>query len=282
MRVESNKSYLSTLNTQLSTLMEVRIMEEARQHFSATQLRTYLECPYKYYLSYEEKLPWEKVPSGVTFGSAVHRTVEQFNRALADGGMDEKSAIGIFVKEWQAETKRDGVEYRNPDEREELADKGKRLIQLYAQEFRDMRPQAVERAFRLPILDVSTGLFEGSRDVLGVIDLIADDGVIEIKTSSRSVNQREADTSLQLTLYSWAFRMIHGREEKSLKTVALLKTAKSAIQTVETYRTAEDHSRLMELIAQVIRAIELRVFYRNPNTQYGCDGCVYRVACGGT
>ncbi len=195
--------------------------------------------------------------------------------------MDEKAAITLFVKEWQAETKRDGIEYRNPDEREELADKGKRLIQLYAQEFRDMRPQAVERAFRLPILDISTGLFESSRDVLGVIDLIADDGVIEIKTSSRSVNQREADTSLQLTLYSWAYRLIHGREEKSLKTVALLKTAKSAIQTVETYRTAEDHSRLMELISQVIRAIELRVFYRNPNTQYGCDGCVYRVACGG-
>ena len=70
-------------------------------------------------------------------------------------------------------------------------------------------------------------------------------------------------------------------EEKSLKTVALLKTAKLEIQVVETYRTAEDHSRLMELITQVIRAVELRVFYRNPATRYGCDGCVYRTACGG-
>jgi len=63
--------------------------------------------------------------------------------------------------------------------------------------------------------------------------------------------------------------------------VALLKTAKPAIQITQTYRTAEDHSRLMELISQVIRAIELRIFYRNPNTRFGCDGCVYRIACGG-
>lgn len=256
-------------------------MKETRPHFSVTQLRTYLECPYKYYLAYEEKLQWEKVPSGVAFGSAIHRTVEKFNRALNDGGMDERSIIALFESQWKAEAGREEIAYRNPDEREELADKGKRLIQLYSHQFRDMKPQAVERTFRLPILDVSTGLFEASRDILGTIDLIADDGVIEIKTSARSINQREADTSLQLTLYSWAYRMVYGREEKSLKAIALLKTAKSAIQTVETCRTGDDHTRLMELISQVIRAVELRVFYRNPNTRYGCDGCVYRVACGG-
>ena len=256
-------------------------MEEPRPHFSVTQLRTYLECPYKYYLSYEEKLQWEKVPSGVAFGSAVHSAVEGFNRALIDGGMGEKAAIALFESQWRIETKRDEVEYRNQDEQEELMDKGKRLIQLYSQQFADVKPQAVERTFRLPILDVSTGLFEGSRDIQGKIDLIADDGVVEIKTSARSVNQREADTSLQLTLYSWAYRMIYGMEEKALRTVALLKTAKSTIQIVETCRTADDHSRLMELISQVIRAVELRIFYRNPNTRYGCDGCVYRIACGG-
>ncbi len=257
-------------------------MEEARPHFSVTQLNTYLACPYKYYLSYQEKLRWEKVPSGVAFGSAMHRAIEEFNRSLNNGGMDEKAVIEFFTKQWDTESGREGIEFRNPDEREQLMDKGRRLIQLYSQQFADVKPQAVERSFRLPILDVSTGMFEASRDILGRIDLVADGGVIEIKTSGRSVNQRVVDTSLQLTLYSWAYRMIFGSEEKSLKTVALLKTAKSEIQIVETYRTAEDHSRLMELITQVIRAVELRVFYRNPATRYGCDGCVYRIACGGT
>jgi putative RecB family exonuclease len=256
-------------------------MEETRPHFSVTQLNTYLSCPFKYYLQYEEKLPWEKVPSGVAFGSAVHRTIERFNKSLIDGGMDERGAIEVFSGEWTAESGRDEVEYRHPDEQEELMDKGKRLIQLYSQQFSGIKPQAVERVFRLPILDISTGMFEASRDVLGAIDLIADNEVLEVKTSARSINQREADTSLQLTLYSWAYRMVYGVEEKALKTVALLKTAKPAIQVTQTYRTADDHTRLVELISQVIRAIELRIFYRNPNTRYGCDGCVYRAACGG-
>ena len=256
-------------------------MEETRPHFSVTQLNTYLACPYKYYLAYEEKLRWEKVPSGVAFGSAMHRAIEEFNKALGNGGMDEKDVIAFFAEQWNAESGREEIEFRNTDEREQLMDKGRRLIQLYSQKFASMKPQAVERSFRLPILDVSTGMFEASRDILGRIDLVADSGVIEIKTSGRSINQRQADTSLQLTLYSWAYRMIFGSEEKSLKTVALLKTAKSDIQVVETCRTAEDHSRLMELITQVIRAVELRIFYRNPATRYGCDGCVYRIACGG-
>ena len=256
-------------------------MEETRPHFSVTQLNTYLACPFKYYLAYEEKLQWEKVPSGVAFGSAMHRTIEEFNRSLGNGAMNEKAVIAFFTDQWNAESGREEIEFREPDEREQLMDKGRRLVQLYSQQFADMKPQAVEHSFRLPILDVSTGMFEASRDILGRIDLVADGGVIEIKTSGRSINQRAADTSLQLTLYSWAYRMIQGSEEKSLKTVALLKTAKSEIQVVETCRTAEDHSRLMELISQVIRAVELRVFYRNPATRYGCDGCVYRIACGG-
>jgi CRISPR/Cas system-associated exonuclease Cas4 (RecB family) len=256
-------------------------MEETRPHFSVTQLNTYLACPYKYFLQYEEKLQWEKVPSGVTFGSTMHRTIERFNRSLVDGGMDEKSVIELFASEWKTESGRDEVEYKHPTEQEELADKGKRLVQLYCQQFAGMKPQAVERMFRLPILDVSTGMFEASRDILGTIDLIADGQVIEVKTSARSMNQHEADTSMQLTLYSWAYRLIHGEEEKALKTIVLLKTSKPSIQVVETYRTADDHSRLMELISHVIRAVELRVFYRNPSTKYGCDGCVYRIACGG-
>lgn len=256
-------------------------MKEIRPHFSVTQLTTYLDCPFKYCLMYVERLQWEKVPSGVAFGSAMHRTVEEFNRSLLGDGMNEESTIALFEKQWSTETDREEVEYKNQDEPEELMDKGKRLVQLYCQEFSEMKPQAVERAFRLPILDVSTGLFENSRDIVGTVDLITGDGVIEIKTSARSMNQREADTSLQLTLYSWAFRMIYGREEESLKIVTLVKSSKPKVQIAETCRTPAHHTKLIELISQVIRAVELGIFYRNPNTRYGCDGCVYHNTCGG-
>ncbi len=255
--------------------------EEIRPHFSMTQLNAYLECPYRYYLGYVEKLPWEKLPSGVVFGSAMHRAIERYNRTLADGRMDEEAVITVFEEQFKVETARDKIEFKDKDERQELLDKGKQLIGLYHQQFSHIKPQAIERTFRLPILDPSTGLFVPSRDLLGVIDLVTDGEIIEIKTSGKSMNQKEADSSLQLTLYSWAYRLIKGREEKSIKTINLVKNSKPVVQTVETHRTSAEHTRLMELISQVIRAIDTGIFYRNPNTRYGCDGCVYFNACNG-
>jgi hypothetical protein len=255
--------------------------EEIRPHFSMTQLSAYLDCPHRYYLSYIEKLPWEKLPSGVVFGSSMHRAIERYNRTLADGGMDEEAIITVFEEQFKIETARDKIEFKDSDEKQGLLEKGKGLIQLYHQQYGNIKPQAVERTFRLPILDPATGLFVNSRDILGVIDLIADDEIIEIKTSGKSMNQKEADGSLQLTLYSWAYRLIRGREEKAIKTVNLVKNSKPVIQTIETHRMAQDHTRLMGLIAQVIRAIDTGIFYRNPNTRYGCDTCVYYNACNG-
>lgn len=256
--------------------------DEIRPHFSMTQLNAYLDCPYRYYLSYIEKLPWEKLPSAVAFGSSIHRAIERFNRTLLDGGMNEEDIVKAFEEQFKVETARDKIEFKDKDEKDELLDKGKSLIQLYHQQYGNIKPQAIERTFRLPILDPATGLFVSSRDILGVIDLVANDEIIEIKTSGKSMSQKEADSSLQLTLYSWAYRMIRGKEEKAIKTVNLVKNSKPVIQTIETHRTSAEHTRLMELISQVAKAIDAGIFYRNPNTRYGCDGCVYLNACNGT
>jgi RecB family exonuclease len=255
--------------------------EEIRPHFSMTQLNSYLDCPYRYYLGYIEKLPWEKLPSAVAFGSSIHRAIERFNRTLLDGGMDEETIITVFEEQFKVEAARDKIEFKDKDEKDELLEKGKGLILLYHQQFSCIKPQSIERTFRLPILDPATGLFVPTRDILGVIDLVAEDEIIEIKTTGKSMTQKESDSSLQLTLYSWAYRLIRGREEKAIKTVNLVKNSKPVIQTMETHRTALDHTRLMELMAQVIRAIDAGVFYRNPNSKYGCDGCVYYNACNG-
>ena len=53
-------------------------------------------------------------------------------------------------------------------------------------------------------------------------------------------------------------------EDKSPRTLALLRTAKSEIQAGEIYGAAEDQSRLMEPLSQDILTVELRVLYRNP------------------
>ena len=51
---------------------------------------------------------------------------------------------------------------------------------------------------------------------MGKIDaIVSEDTIIEIKTSGKSPVQQEIDSNIQLTLYSWAFRMLFGSDERN-------------------------------------------------------------------
>jgi len=115
----------------------------------------------------------------------------------------------------------------------------------------------------------------------GRLDLVTSDGIVEVKTSSRSTNSHDVDASLQLTMYSWAYRQMYGKAEETLKNVTLIKTNTPKLQITETRREEVDHEVLMALVRQVIRAVKKKVFYKNPNTRYGCRFCVYHNICQG-
>jgi len=116
--------------------------------------------------------------------------------------------------------------------------------------------------------------------MVGKIDAIfKDDTVVEVKTTGRSPVQQEVDINLQLTLYSWAYRLIFGRPEKTIKVVNLVKTKEPKIVVVETQRTERDHSWLLATTFQVIRAIEQKLFYPNPIGGFGCFNCQYQEHC---
>jgi CRISPR/Cas system-associated exonuclease Cas4 (RecB family) len=252
------------------------------KRFSLTQLETYLDCPYKYYLSYVKRLKWPRVPSGAAFGTAMHRAIEKVNRSFFTHTMDEEDVAIQFTDEWKLELTYRNVEFKKPEEEGELLSKGKKLICLYYKEFEGIEPRAVEEEFRLPIpgrWPTSSQRLLRPRTIKGRIDLVIDGEVVEVKTSRQSYNQKGVDASLQLTLYSWAYRHLYRKEERVLKTVALIKTNTPKIQIVETHREKADHDALMRIITNVIRAIRLRVFYKNTNTRYGCGSCVYRDVC---
>ena len=145
---------------------------------------------------------------------------------------------------------------------------------------REEKPTDVELPFRLPIIDPRTGLFIDKRDLVGKIDAIfTDDTIIEIKTTGKSPVQQEIDSNLQVTLYSWAYRMLFGQQEKAIKVVNLVKTKEPKIVVTETQRTERDHSWLIATTTQVIRAIDNKLFYPNPIGGFGCFNCQYQAHC---
>jgi len=140
----------------------------------------------------------------------------------------------LFESEWNS------TEAQFKDgEKEQMLERGSALMAMFAEQFADIKPQSVEKSFRLPLISPS-GVFL-QRDIVGVMDCIADDTIIEYKTSAKSSSQKDADESIQLTLYSWAYRMVFGKPEKAVKLVVLVRTRNPKIQVFETQRSEDDY-----------------------------------------
>ena len=256
----------------------MRIPNEDKPHFSASQLICYLQCPLQYHFQYELGITWDKTPSAVLFGSAIHKGVEAINKGLMNGGVDMALAKTEFAVDWKDQTSSDEIAWK--EDPSELYQKGAPLLELYADEMKGQKPTEVELPFRLPLVDPKTGLFIKERDFVGKIDAIfTDDTVVEIKTTSRSPAQQEVDQNTQITFYSWAYRMLYGKPEKVIKVVNLVKTKDPKVVVVETQRTDRDHSWLLASTFQVLRAIENKLFYPNPIGGFGCFNCQYQQHC---
>ena len=64
-------------------------------------------------------------------------------------------------------------------------------------------------------------------DLDGFIDLIEEnDTIVEFKTSNQTMDQKTIDDNLQLTVYSFAYEMLHKRPPQLLKVVNFVKTKK--------------------------------------------------------
>lgn len=246
-------------------------------HFSITQLTTYLNCPALYRYAYIQKLPWEFQPADLLFGSICHQVIADFHRKQKEEKIISKDElVADFDERWErVVSSTEKLRFRSLDEKQ-LKARGK----LYQKQFSSIVPKDVELFFELPMLDLATGQY-ADNTIQGRIDLVSETTVYEIKTSTRSYTQEIADESLQLTFYSWAYCYLYGKPAKELKLITLVKTQAPKIQIFETKREMADFTRLYNLMTGVIDAIEKGIFYPNPMSLYGCQNCQFQNACKG-
>ena len=124
-------------------------LNEDRAHFSYSQLSTMLMCPYKYYLQYVERRGWDFVPSAVSFGGAIHRSIQMFHNDLVTC---ERNGNGKYSDEFKSlfseEADENNVVFKNTDEFDSLMEKGQALMTQYVEEFSDLKPSEVEMESR--------------------------------------------------------------------------------------------------------------------------------------
>src|SRR2546422_9479394 len=167
-------------------------------HYSYTQISTYLQCPLKYKYHYLDGWMERGDKANLVFGRIFQTAIEaQFQ--VAD-------SVRFFSEQW-GKVKDVPLEYSNGDSWEQMLEQGQRLLARFRQDQRvqieDGRTDFQVKIRRL--LPMSERHFLAYIDAIGWVDGIH--SLIEWKTSTQAYpesNPRVLELDPQLVCYSWA------------------------------------------------------------------------------
>jgi hypothetical protein len=259
-------------------------IETARKPFlSPSQLDMYCKCPEQYRRRYIEH---EKIPPGIAMvkGKSFHAGAEHNMRQKIESGVDltaaeivdvavdsfEAEAAGGLMFSWEEIARGAGIVIG------EAKDSLVSLAGMHAtHQAPDYQPVLVEATIEIEL--------PGPRNLLGVVDLADDkDRVTDFKTSGRSKNQADADTSLQLTIYAAAFHAVIGRPPSEVRLDTLVELKKETKrQVLATSREEADMVALANRINAVSKAIDAGIFTPAVPGSWWCSArwCGYHATC---
>ncbi len=250
----------------------------AMDHVSASQINLYIQCGLKYKYQYLDKIPRPFKPSGLAFGGVMHSTIEWFHKQRMKGNQVSLEGLyRIFETDWFVQKVDTEIRFKDDEDEVKLLLTGKEMLRIYFDSPLD-GIESAEIPFHVPLLNISTGEDLGI-PLEGIIDLIEKGGVVtEFKTSSRTMDPESLNDFLQLTAYSYAYRLLFSKDPKTLKVINFVKTKTPKMVVIETSREQKDYDRFFYITKEVIRGIESGIFI--PKQSFMCKECEYRELCG--
>lgn len=252
-----------------------------KPHLSASQLEMFAKCPESWRRRYLEK---EIIPPKLAMlkGTAVHAGAEKNMRQKIETHQDlpANEIIDAAVESFESNIKHDGFQL-GPDEKKKDVDGYRNLVvematQHAAQQAPEYQPVAVEKKFRIELPDLN-------HDVVGVIDLVDTNGdVIDFKTAGRAMQQSDADSSTQLSLYAAAQGDV---DEVNVKLDILIEpTARQPVrrQLVQAKRDRSDLPVIGRRISVISKTIDAGLFPPAAVGSWWCSEswCGYWSTCG--
>jgi len=269
-------------------IISPQTLNEYRQelHVSKSQIKTFLMCPQRYVYQYVTGKEWERKSAALSFGSAIHQAIADFYITLMNDGkpLSVGEIQNSFINAWTLELKGDVPLDFNGSSPDELLDLGKRMLEVFVENIKPRKIEAVELPFSVPLVDIKTGEILPLK-LVGAFDLIESDEdnnriISELKTSARKWSDGQVETELDSAVYCYAFKEMGyttNGSETLVRFDVLLKTKKPTLETYFTTKTEKDHRKMLSLITKVLRAIESGAFY--PNYGWQCPTCPFEKQC---
>lgn len=247
------------------------------EHLSSSQIYLYLQCSLKYKFKYIDGIPATFKSSGLAFGSAIHSALSWFHKEKMNGGnVSLEKFYQIFDADWYSQIVDAKIHYKSGEDEMKLSILAKELLSLYFQE-KHNSAKGTEIPFVVPLIDPSNGKNLGL-NLEGFIDLVEeDDTIVEFKTSAQTMKQKDADESLQITAYCYAYEIFCRKPPKLIKVVDFVKTKKPKMITLKTTRNKTHYQRFFSITSQVLKGIKSQLFF--PRSSFWCNDCEYASQC---
>jgi RecB family exonuclease len=264
--------------------------------FSASRLKTWMNCSLQAKYKYIDRLPEDRVHAAAVFGSCMHLALDRFN----SGQLDLAGAKKLFADAW-TNPKKYGLEepmlWAPRTSFGQYMKSGKDALDAYAERvsWRGRLVIATEHSFLVTLGDYElTGVvdhLEVTKDRKGRECLM----VLDHKTGrTPTIAQLQAD--IQFSLYSYASRQPefwlgngpdfppmelgewHMEMTKDLPRLHIWHSVMQGKEYNCGERDEADFERLHRALQQIERAMELEVFVPDISGE-SCGWCPYREPC---
>jgi len=252
-----------------------RKLNHDEKHYSISQVNLFSMCPRKYQHKYEDKLPYTPIYN-LESGKAFHAGLEENNNTIKAGDtpLTDKQIVEKAVDVFKGSNE-DRIEEADFD----LAEGTDRLVgditsplEIYKTVHEDdLREQGIveaEKAFTLEL---------AGEKVIGYIDLVTNDVLMDYKLLGRKKNQQAVDMDPQLVLYEH----VEGKKGFFMEFIRKRKRAELS-QPRRAPRTARAIlGWIEEQIKNIEHAKKVGVFPKAQPTNWMCKNCEFSFKCWG-
>ncbi len=232
---------------------------------SYTMLKAFFNCEYSFFLRYVERVPLAENSASV-FGTAIHRSI---SIGHVNNLTNKEDWIKLFKREWFAETSNKKIIYSSDRDYIKKLEDGRKMMADYFDTYvkGNKPPQNIEMRF-----GKKENIRLGNHLLVGIIDQIDEDKIVDLKTGSRPNSKLELDLDLQFTIYSYAYKQLFGKEEKGLILRHL-----GTMKDMTTERTEKDFEILLSEVNKIQAKVDSGVFTRNLDRS--CAKCYFLESC---
>lgn len=223
-------------------------------HLSYSKIKTYLDCPLKFKLTYIDRSPQRPKPY-FKFSRVIHHSLHVYHFYGSSSSLD--SLLRCYDKTWRAS----GLKS------ERLYQEGRSILVNFFSEFEGLTPWRVEEKFRVGL---------GRHILSGKIDRVDKENgrfrIIDYKMGKNIPSQEDPHFSLQLKIYSAAFYKL----TKIVPTRASFYFLRHG-ERLSIRPTEDDIDKTIRMIFSVAGKIRRGNFL--PNEGKVCRMCDYKDSC---